>query len=915
MTQQQPLRFQRRDMIRSGLAAGAALSLGFPVTAAETEAAKAVDDGITWQKGVCRFCGTGCGLQVGTQDGRVVATKGDPDAPVNRGLNCVKGYFNAKILYGKDRLTKPLLRKKNGKFDKTGRFEPVSWEEAFDVMAGELMRVYREKGPAGVSIIGSGQYTIPEAYCASKFIKGGLRSNNIDPNARMCMASAVVGFYQTFGVDEPANNYEDIEKSDVMLLWGNNPAEAHPVLWSRMTNRKLTHKPTKIVSLTTHLHSSSNLSDLTIVFKPNTDLAIANFLIREIIRRDVVDHDFVSKHCVFSTGPTDIGYGLRNTDKWSRPAERDTLERQLRVKLDRWEAAAQGKKVGEVVEQKNAGGPAGNHWAITFEDFKRSVEPYTIDFVTELAKGDQEESADTFRRKLAELADLVCDRTRNIMSYWCMGVNQHQRGVWMNELIYDIHLLLGKHAQPGNGAFSLTGQPSACGSAREVGAFCHRLPADMLVANEAHREKTEKIWSIPKGTLNPKVGASVMEILRGLEDSSIDFLWMQVVNVMQSAPNNTHWIEATRRPGSFVVVSDIYPTYSARAADLILPAAGHFEKWGLYGNGERRTQAWPQVVKAPGEARTDVWMMMELAKRIRIADTWGELPLKGVPGDKLPSVLDEAQKMGIKPDATLFDVLYAPTGGRAEAVWPDPKYPNRSNATGEALGLAYFPEKALFNEYRQFTVGNGHDLADFDTYQSDACRGLLWPVVDGKETPYRFNTAFDPYAKEEKLFYGPLMKAMPTGNLSGVTDKEQKAYPGRAKIFARPYAAPVEQPDAEYDLWLTTGRILEHWHTGSMTRRVPELHRAAPEALLYMNPQDAEKRGMKRGDLAEVTSRYGTCRAKVETQVRQKMPKGSVWMAFFDERAMVNSVVIDATDPISLEPDYKKTAVKVRKAS
>ena len=115
-------------MIRSGLAAGAALSLGFPVTAAETEAAKAVDDGITWQKGVCRFCGTGCGLQVGTRDGRVVATKGDPDAPVNRGLNCVKGYFNAKILYGKDRLTKPLLRKKNGKFDKTGRFELVSWK-------------------------------------------------------------------------------------------------------------------------------------------------------------------------------------------------------------------------------------------------------------------------------------------------------------------------------------------------------------------------------------------------------------------------------------------------------------------------------------------------------------------------------------------------------------------------------------------------------------------------------------------------------------------------------------------------------------------------------------------------------------------------------------------------------------------
>lgn len=915
MPHEQPLRFQRRDMIRSGLAAAAALSLGFPVTAAEKADLIAVDDGIEWHKGVCRFCGTGCGLQVGVRGGRVVATKGDPDAPVNRGLNCVKGYFNAKILYGRDRLTKPLLRKKNGKFDKTGRFEAVSWDEAFDVMASELMRIYRIKGPAGIAVVGSGQYTIPEAYAASKLIKGGLRSNNLDPNARMCMASAVVGFYQTFGIDEPANNYEDIEKCDVMILWGNNPAEAHPVLWSRMANRKLTHKSTKIVSLTTHLHSSSNLSDLTLIIKPNTDLAIANFLLREIIRRDVVDHAFIESHCIFATGPTDIGYGLRSTDKYAHPAERDTLERQLRVKLDRYEAVAQNRRQGEVVEQKNAGNNAGNHWAISFEEFKHSLEPYSIDFVAELAKGDADESDETFRAKLGELADLVCDRTRNLMSFWCMGVNQHQRGVWMNELIYDVHLLLGKHGLPGNGAFSLTGQPSACGSAREVGTFCHRLPSDMLVANPKHREKTEKLWSIPQNTLNPKVGASVMEIMRGLEDGSIDFVWTQVVNVMQSAPNNTHWIEATRRKDSFVVVSDIYPTYSARAADLILPAAGHFEKWGLYGNGERRTQGWPQVVTAPGEARTDLWMMMELARRIRIADTWCEQSLKGAPGDKLPSVLNDIEKLGLTPESTLFDALFAPRGERAKAVWPDPKYPRGLNATGEALGLAYFPEKALFDEYRQFTLGHGHDLASFDTYLNDGCRGLLWPVVHGHETLYRFNPKYDPYAKADNLFYGPLMKEIPSGNLTAVTDKTPKAYPGRAKIFARPYAAPVEQPDAQYDLWLTTGRILEHWHTGSMTRRVPELHRAAPEALLYMNPSDAEKRGLKRGDYAEVTSRYGKCRAKVETQVRQKMPKGSVWMAFFDERALVNAVVIDATDPISLEPDYKKTAVKVQKAS
>ena len=97
----------RRDLMKAGVAASAAATVGIPITPVAAQAAAETDAGIRWQKGVCRFCGTGCGLQVGTLNGRVVATKGDPEAPVNRGLNCIKGYFNAKILYGKDRLTQP----------------------------------------------------------------------------------------------------------------------------------------------------------------------------------------------------------------------------------------------------------------------------------------------------------------------------------------------------------------------------------------------------------------------------------------------------------------------------------------------------------------------------------------------------------------------------------------------------------------------------------------------------------------------------------------------------------------------------------------------------------------------------------------------------------------------------------------
>ncbi len=910
---------KRRELLKAGIAASAAMTVGIPVSEVAKAAAGAAENGIVWTKGVCRFCGTGCGLSVGVKDGRVVATKGDPDAPVNRGLNCIKGYFNAKILYGKDRLTKPLLRKTNGKYDKNGKFEAVSWEEALDVMADKFLQTYKAKGPTAVAILGSGQYTIPEAYAASKLVKAGWRSNNLDPNARLCMASAVVGFYQVFGIDEPANNYSDIEKCNTMVLWGNNMAEAHPVLWSRVADRKLTHAATKIINVTTYKNMSSNLADTTIIFKPNTDLAILNYILREIVNRGAVEQDFVNKHCIFATGNVDIGYGMRPTDKFAFPAEKDVQKKQNELVLDKWEAIAQGRKEGQVVKQVQQGGKAGGHWSITFEEFKKGLEPYTLDFVAELSKGDPDESMEDFKKKLVALADTYIDKANDILSFWCMGANQHQRGVWVNEQIYAVHLLLAKHARPGNGAFSLTGQPSACGSAREVGTFCHRLPSDLLVAAKPARVKSEKIWGIPEKTINPKVGRAFMEILRGMEDDSVNFVWTQVVNPFQAAPNSNHWLKAARHPNNFIVVADAYPTYSCRYADLILPAAMIFEKWGLYGNAERRTQGWQQMATPPGEARTDLWMMMEFAKRIKLKDVWGEqsvpgLKVEGYEDGKLPSVLDEAQKMGYTPETTLYEVLYA-RKSNTNVAWPDPAFVCKINSTAAPSKLNWFPEKALFSEYRQFTLGDGHDLADFDTYLNSKTRGLMWPVVNGKETPYRFNQDFDPYVKEGGYaFYGKLFKAIPTGNLWGITDPKPVPLPNKAKIFYRPYAAPVEQPDANYDLWLCTGRILEHWHTGSMTMRVPELYRAQPNAFVYMNPDDAAKRGLKNGDVATVESRRGKINAIVQTNQRNFMPKGSSWLAFFDEKVQTNQVVIDATDPISEEPDFKKSAVKIYRA-
>ncbi|MCP3957174.1 MAG: molybdopterin-dependent oxidoreductase, partial [bacterium] len=214
------------------------------------------------------------------------------------------------------------------------------------------------------------------------------------PNARHCMASAVVAFIQTFGIDEPAGNYDDIELTDTIVTWGANMAECHPILWSRATDRKLADpERVKVVNLTTQSNQCSDLADLEIIFKPGSDLAIWNYIAREIVKRQAWDKDFVEKHCVFATGPYDVGFGMRSSDDKAYPPEKDTLAKEKSVKLDKWEAVAQRQEAGAEVAQNNTKKPV-KHWLISFEEFQKGVEPYTLDFVAELSKGDADESLD-----------------------------------------------------------------------------------------------------------------------------------------------------------------------------------------------------------------------------------------------------------------------------------------------------------------------------------------------------------------------------------------------------------------------------------------------------------------------------------------------------------------------------------------
>ena len=841
----------RREFIRNSAIAATATAAGVVVPGVQEALAQSqADDGIKWDKGVCRYCGTGCGVLVGVRDGRVVATQGDPDAPVNKGLNCIKGYFLAKIQYGKDRLTTPMLRMKGGKYDKNGEFTPITWKQAFDVMEEKCKATLKAKGPTAVGMFGSGQWTVWEGYAANKLFKAGFRSNNVDPNARHCMASAVMGFMRTFAADEPMGCYDDAEHADAFVLWGSNMAEMHPILWSRITDRRLNARHVKIFVLSTYGHRSSELADVEIIFKPQTDLAIMNYICNHIIQSGAVNQDFVSKHVAFRKGVTDIGYGLRPNHPLEQVANNNGYP------------GADGKPKGD----PNASSP------ISFDEFKAFVAEYTLEKTSALSGVPKD--------RLEALAKAYADPKTKVTSYWTMGFNQHTRGTWVNNQIYNCHLLVGKISEPGNSPFSLTGQPSACGTAREVGTFAHRLPADMLLANPDHRKVAEKIWQLPEGTIVGQIGYHAVLQDRMLKDGKLNFYWTTTTNNMQAGPNiNGERWPGFRNPENFVVVSDAYPTVTALAADLILPSAMWTEKEGAFGNAERRGQFWRQMVKAPGEAKSDLWQYLEFAKRFKVEDVWPEELLAKAP-----------QYRG----KTLYEVLFANGAVNKYPVAELERVNYRGYANDESKDCGFYVQKGLFEEYRQFGLGKGKDLGEFDHYHK--VRGLRWPVVDGKETLWRYREGYDPYVKkgEDVRFYG--------------------RPDGKAWVFALPYQPAAESPDAEYDLWLCTGRVLEHWHTGTMTRRVPELYRAFPEAWVFMNPEDAKKRGLQRGDTVKIASRRGEMTTRVETRGRNKMPPGVVFVPFFDEGRLVNKLTLDATCPISKETDFKKCAVKIAKA-
>lgn len=743
----------RRDLIRF-LGASAGLLYLAPLAGCEglweRQAIIPVDN---WHKGVCRFCGTGCGVMIGVKDRKVVDVRGDDDAH-NRGRLCIKGLATRDILYTEGRALYPLIRK-------SGELQRASWNDAMTLIAQRFKEAIESSGPDSVAYYGSGQLYTQESYTANKLFKAGIGTNNVDGNPRLCMASAAAGYITTFGKDEPPGCYEDMDHADCFFITGSNTLECHPILWERVRDRKRSHPQTKIILVDPRNTLTVRHADLHLSIYPGTDVALYNAMMNVFVEQNFVDQEMIKRYLAFQEG--------------EHPK--------------------------------------------TFEDFKRHLARYTPEAAAK--------TCGVSARDIREAAFLFAS-SKATMSLWTMGLNQQVEGTASNRLVNAMHLLTGHIGRPGATPFSLTGQPNACGGVRDTGTLAHALPNGRVVANPKHRTEMEDLWKVPRGRISSRVGYHTVALFDAMNRGDVKCCLVMCTNPGQTLPN----VEAYRHgmeKAFLVVVDAFHPTETTKFADVVLPAALWVEKEGVTGNAERRYHLYPKLVDPPGEARSDLEILVELADRLG----HGELISAKTPRD----------------------------------IW---------------------------DEWRKISAHSQYNFEGITYERLEKERGLLWPCP----------TETHPGTKRR---YVPGQDPMATG--TGRFDFYGKP-DGRATVWLDHQDEPLDPYNAEFPLIFNTGRILEHWHTMTITGQAPTLKSIHPD-YLEIHPHDARQYGIADGEPVIVKSRRGE--VELRARVTQMVRPGMVFATMHSATHLVNQATHDVVDPISKQPAFKRCAVSVRK--
>lgn len=443
----------------------------------------------------------------------------------------------------------------------------------------------------------------------------------------------------------------------------------------------------------------------------------------------------------------------------------------------------------------------------------------------------------------------------SLVSSVLQGVYQSNQATAAAVQVNNLNLIRGLIGKPGCGVLQMNGQPTAQNT-RECGADGD-LPGFRNWDNPAHIEDLAKIWNVNPGIIPhwaPPTHA--MQIFRYCETGSIRMLWISATNPAVSLPDLPRVRRILQKDSLFVIAQDAFMTETTELADVVLPAALWGEKTGCFTNADRTVHISHKAVEPPGEAKSDLDIFLDYAKRMEFRDKDGEPLIK----------------------------------------WND--------------------AEGAFEAWKVCSRGRPCDYSGMSYEKLSRVSGIQWPCneqfPDGCERLYvegRFNTAAD-YCED----YGHdlRMGAMRTPEQYKANDPK-----GRAFLHAADYEPPHESPDDDYPFWLTTGRVVYHFHTRTKTGRSKELNQAAPDVFVQMNETNAQELGISNGDIVRVESRRGALEGAVRIG---GIRSGHVFVPFhygyWDDDShsrAANELTITEWDPVSKQPHFKYAAVSLTK--
>ncbi|WP_158828519.1 molybdopterin oxidoreductase family protein [Mucilaginibacter lacusdianchii] len=728
-----------------------------------------------WVQAACVLCSTGCGMDIGVKDGKIVGVRGRGVDAVNRGRLGPKGLHGWIANHSPDRLTKPMIRR-------GGQLQEASWDEAMDLIVQKSKEIIDKHTSLGIGFYTSGQLFLEEYYTLGIIGKAGLGTPHMDGNTRLCTATSAAALKVTFGSDGQPGSYTDLDSAEVIMHVGHNTASQHTVLWMRILDRLEGPNPPKLIVIDPRETYTAKKATVHLAPRVGTNIPVLNGLLNIIIKEGLIDHNYINAHTV------------------------------------------------------------------GFEELKAIVSKWNPRLV--------EEVSGVPAHKLREAA-LLLGSTKTLVSTALQGVYQSMQATASAVQVNNIHLIRGLIGKPGCGIYQMNGQPTAQNT-RETGADGD-LPGFRNWGNKEHINELAKLWNVEPDTIPhwaPPTHA--MQIMRFCETGAIKMLWISATNPAVSMPNLGRMRKLLAKEDLFVVVQDAFKTETTQLADVVLPAAIWGEKTGCTTNVDRTVHICHKAIEPPGEARADLDIFIDYARRMDLKDKDGNPLIKWNTPEEAFEAWKECTR-GRPCDYT--GMSYAKLSEGSGIQWPcNEKYPN---------GTPHLYTDGVFATAADYCESYGHDLETGAAQTPDE-----YKLIDPK---------------------------------------------GKAFLKSVDYQPPHEEPDEEYPLWLTTGRLVYHFHTRTKTGRAKELQNAAPDSYVQLSAEDAAKYDIEDGDMVEISSRRGTV---FQPAMVGLIEPGLIFIPFHygywdnDNRSRAaNELTLTEWDPVSKQPHFKYAAVRIRKAA